>query len=439
MDNKQIFSLPFIILFALLWSCAPIDPYIKVKQQYPESTYYIGIGEAPLKQPMATNPRMEEVMARQAAQNLARAEIAKQIRISIREQSLDMIRQIQTKEKVEETSEITRLIESQTNEVLDQVRIIHEGKDEQLGVYRALAVMDKENARLNRGQLEKELAALSRAPLISKQSEQGIKAGEGRPVQQGVWVEGEGEAPLGLETTFGEAKARARDEARRSAVERAMGIYLKSSSVVYNFQLVEDLVATAARGIIEEEKILEEKTQEVKREGQLVGTILYVKIRAKVRLDRVEHKEFNVKASLNRTSFKEGDEAQIHVRPNQAAYVYIFSISQDEKIWQLLPNSIIQEHFVKAGEEFLFPDEALRNRGIKVRVNPPAGMKRASEKIKVIASKKKLQMETGKIHEAIFPLYDGREAGMIADLLKELALLDGSEWAEATLPYEVTK
>lgn len=125
-------------------------------------------------------------------------------------------------------------------------------------------------------------------------------------VYRAEWVEGEGEIPLGLDTTFGEAKIQARDAARRNAIEKAMGVYLKSSSLVYNLQLVEDLVTTVARGIIEEEKVLEEKTQEVKHEGQVVGTIFYTKIRAKVRLDRVGHKEFEVKASLNRTSIRSG-------------------------------------------------------------------------------------------------------------------------------------
>jgi len=214
---------------------------------------------------------------------------------------------------------------------------------------------------------------------------------------------------------------------------------LKGKTVIYNSQLLEDLVTTATRGIIEEEQLLEEKIQEFKKAGRVIGTVFYVKIRAKVRLDRVEHKDFVMTANLNRDTFNEGEEALIHIRLNEDGYIYIFSISQDEQVWQLLPNALVSKHFSMAGEEFVFPDESLRNRGVKLRVSLLPGMMRATEHIKVIASREKLNLEVSHVKEAIFPLHDGKATGMIADLIKALAHIDGTEWAEITLPYDVKK
>jgi hypothetical protein len=72
-------------------------------------------------------------------------------------------------------------------------------------------------------------------------------------------------------------------------------------------------------------------------------------------------------------------------------------------------------------------------------VFPPSGAKRATERIKVIATRKKCDLIKAKFREAVFQVYEGKDTGLMTDLLRELALLEDADWAEATIPYEVYK
>ena len=77
-------------------------------------------------------------------------------------------------------------------------------------------------------------------------------------------IEKEGEAVLGDDMTQAQAKALALNNARRAAIEQASGVIVHGSSVVYNFQLISDLVASATRGVIVKEEIL---LDDVKKKG----------------------------------------------------------------------------------------------------------------------------------------------------------------------------
>jgi hypothetical protein len=65
-----------------------------------------------------------------------------------------------------------------------------------------------------------------------------------------VWVTVEGSVPFGEDTTLGDAKIRSRDHARRAAVQQAVGTFVQSQSIVYNFQLAEDLIQTTVRRLV---------------------------------------------------------------------------------------------------------------------------------------------------------------------------------------------
>lgn len=78
-------------------------------------------------------------------------------------------------------------------------------------------------------------------------------------------------------------KAKARDDAItdacRRAVEQAVGLFVKSESLLKNFTLVEDNVYANARGYIKSYEVIEERAS---------GDLYRVKIRAQVWLDRID-------------------------------------------------------------------------------------------------------------------------------------------------------
>ena len=248
-------------------------------------------------------------------------------------------------------------------------------------------------------------------------------------------IEKEGEAVLGEDTTPAQAKALALNNARRSAIEQVSGVIVHGSSVVYNFQLISDLIASATRGIIVKEEIL---LDDIKKEGK---QIVYVtKIRAHVKtLEGKEKGNLKIlKASVNRygTSpsnsavvFQENDEIQVSAKINSEVYLNVFGISQDGMLTKLYPNEYFKDATVSPDNEFVFPDEKQRMLGLKLKVRAPKNLSRAVETILIVATKEKINFFLDKKTENV----------TITDLMKELSEMDVSLWTEKTIGYEVRK
>ena len=132
-----------------------------------------------------------------------------------------------------------------------------------------------------------------------------------------VWVVSEGVSYLGDSTTVEAAQRASLDAARRSAIEKGVGAFVTSSTIVHNAQLAEDLVQVIVRGIIVDEQILERgvkiETASAQKLDRPVGSkeeppraleqLAYrTKIKAKiVRVPTERHGAFSVAARLNRS------------------------------------------------------------------------------------------------------------------------------------------
>ena len=71
-----------------------------------------------------------------------------------------------------------------------------------------------------------------------------------------IWVEATGNAQLGEMDTLKEVKDRAKRDAESKAVEKAVGVFIKSHTLVSNYQIAEDLIYAAVRGKITKEEII---------------------------------------------------------------------------------------------------------------------------------------------------------------------------------------
>ncbi|MDD4861524.1 MAG: DUF4384 domain-containing protein, partial [Smithellaceae bacterium] len=165
-----------------------------------------------------------------------------------------------------------------------------------------------------------------------------------------VWVTAEGEALMGEIETQKEAKDRARLDARNQAIEQAVGVFIRSHTLVSNSQVAEDLIYAAVRGKITKEKILFSDWDAQERN-------LY-KIRIKALVEPVYPEKgegLSVKLSLSKTDLKEGDEVKIFYSVSSDAYVYIFSVAADGSVTLLLPNAHLADNFVRANQAGQFP------------------------------------------------------------------------------------
>jgi hypothetical protein len=255
-----------------------------------------------------------------------------------------------------------------------------------------------------------------------------------------ITVVAEGVAPFLKDMSLDEVRGRARDEARRNAIEQAVGVFVRSASVLHNSQIADELISSVSRGVIEQEQWTDEQIEEI-RDGKRPGfamAMYHAKVTARVRPVRVERRAgFEVRGGLNKTVFQDNEEALIRIRASQPAYLHVFSVTQDGSVTLLLPNKFVERNQVASGQEIVFPNDTLRALGVRLRVSLPRGQKLAREYIKVIATKKPIRLVGEEAPNGAFKTYAGTEQGMIQDVIRRLAELEDEEWNETTLPYEV--
>jgi hypothetical protein len=63
----------------------------------------------------------------------------------------------------------------------------------------------------------------------------------------------------------------------------------------------------------------------------------------------------------------------------------------------------------------------------------------ATERIKLIATKKKENLLPLGFREGMFQAYDADSTGLISELIKKLNQLDPTEWTEATAEYNINR
>ena len=251
--------------------------------------------------------------------------------------------------------------------------------------------------------------------------------------EKAIEIISEGSVLVGDDITMGQAKAAALNNARRIALEKSLGVEVHGSTSVYNFQLINDLVVTATRGLIVKEKIFENKCQA--KDEQIY---CLAKIEATVKpLNRERRGNFAVtQLSVHRPDRQENvkspvfncsDEIHVHTAANQDAYMNIFSVDQIGNISQIYPNSYCTIEKTMAGKEIIVPDDSQRKAGLKMKVRTPKGVKKAVESVLVIATKDKVDFLKAK----------DIENPTITDLMRELSELDPSLWAEKAVGYEV--
>ena len=248
-----------------------------------------------------------------------------------------------------------------------------------------------------------------------------------------VWIEADGEASMGEIETQKEVKERAKIDAQNKVVEQAVGVFIKSHTLVSNNQIAEDLIYAAVRGKIE-------KTEIIKEGWDTKDRNLY-KIRLKALIKPVYPEKgegISIKVSLSKTDLKQGDEVKIFYQASADCYVYIFSVAADGSVTLLLPNSMNQDNYIQSGKAYEFPPQ---NSHIKLTAMflPDYKEKIAEEKIKIIATKKKEDLVPLGFQQGMFKVYDAKSTGMISDLIKRLNQIEPPDWAEATAVYRIKR
>ena len=247
-----------------------------------------------------------------------------------------------------------------------------------------------------------------------------------------VWVEADGEAVMGEIETQKEVKERAKIDAQNKAVVEAVGTFIKSHTLVSNYQIADDLIYASVRGKIDKVEFIKEGWDAKDR------NLYKVKLKALIKPVYPEKGDgLSLKLSLSKTDLKQGEDVKIFYQASSDCYVYIFSIAADGSVTLLLPNSINQDNIVKAGKTYQFPsDEKIK---LQAQFLPEYKEKTAEEKIKIIATRQKEDIIPLGFQQGFFKVYDAKSTGMISDLVKRLNQLEPADWTEATAEYKITR
>lgn len=246
-----------------------------------------------------------------------------------------------------------------------------------------------------------------------------------------IWITTDGESYQGEMDTLKEVKDRARRDAQSKAVEKAVGTFIKSHTLVSNYQLAEDLIYASVRGKITKEEIITSDWDTKER------NLYRIKIKALIEPVYPERGEgLSTKLSLSKTDLKEGEEVNIFYQVNEDSHVYIFSIAADGSVTLLLPNSNMPDNFTRAGRAHQFPpaDSPIHLKAMFLPNHPKTS---AEERIKIIATRQKEDLLSIGFKEGIFQVYDAKSTGMISDLVRRLNQIEPTDWTETTAVYNL--
>jgi hypothetical protein len=247
--------------------------------------------------------------------------------------------------------------------------------------------------------------------------------------EQPVWVNASGEAEGSDLEAPREVCERAKAEAQRSALELAVGTFVRSHTIVSNSQLAEDLIYARVRGRIERMEV-----QKQERSPAANGCRVWIKALVKPVLPAAQDC-IQIKAALTRTELREGDEIGIQYQVDRKSFVYLFVIAADNSVTQLLPNSEKRENSAVAKQHYQFPPIGSGTH-LKAALLPESKKSGAVERIKIIATKQSEPLLEKGFQEG-FAVYDAQSTGLMSDLLKRLNQLDPADWGEATLEYKI--
>ncbi len=389
------------------------DRVAALRRAYPADRYLLGLGVGD---------------SDSVAVELARADLAKQLRTEVRIRWTDLLKETGGRSE----QELSRLIETRVAEWVQGLDVVERGLDSRTGQAYALAVLPKPA----HGPVRAPTPPPASAGETPRPGEQPA------PTEEVLWVTAQGMVTLGDQMTVAEARSRAREEARREAIAQAVGTWVTGQRVIYNAQVADDLVRSVVRGMIVEEQVAEEGVRQV---GEGTAPVLqYVTtLRAKVKPVHVERRgDFTLQAELDRTVYRDGDEMTIRVVTSRDAYLHIFNVEEDETVTVLVPNRFVEAMPVKAHQPSIFPDDRLRSLGVRLRVSPPPGATQSRERIKVVATTSPLNLARKPTPDGTlqtFQIHAGRERALVTDLLRALAQLSEEHWTETTLAFEVRK
>ncbi|MDD5629424.1 MAG: DUF4384 domain-containing protein [Elusimicrobia bacterium] len=247
-----------------------------------------------------------------------------------------------------------------------------------------------------------------------------------------TWVRAEAKVPVGGNESRDQARARAIEKALDSALRDLLGVEVNQRSLDFQQEslhgqtsLIESVLRTTRRGCIVSQRLLGDQYCDL---GDCRDCGYHVDLKACIKERPADwDKDFLVELQLSRDRFVEGDEAKISVAARRDAYVYLYDVQMNSETSLIVPNEIMPEARLKAGQAWTYPDESAAQRGVRLVAQMPEGRPPISaETIRVVATKTPLPAK----------LCDPSRGGYLGVVQRLNAA--GLEWAEDAAAFTIS-
>jgi hypothetical protein len=247
------------------------------------------------------------------------------------------------------------------------------------------------------------------------------RAGE---VKRGIQAEG---ACAIVDMSAEQSSLTALQRARAAAIEQASGVAVTSGTLVTNFTVAADFIKTYARGFIVGEKATWLPLGQYQKDASTPPIPEYrVRIIADVYVPRKKAPVLGLRAKLNSTVFRSGEQARITVTANKDAALAIFNIMADDRITLIFPNIHEQNNVLAAGKDLVFPAKDAK---VELEMQTLPGHHKDAEAFLVLAWERSQDI-------GIRDLFPNAEPLPFSEFFRKLAeVADNVE--ETILPYEV--
>ncbi len=208
-----------------------------------------------------------------------------------------------------------------------------------------------------------------------------------------VWIESEGAVRVGEHDSRHQVHAMAVEQARQAAMQDYLGVEVRSRFMDFQQEtlrdqqsLTESILQTTRLGRILNEKVLSERYLDLPgcpacRYHLVLRTCL-------MPIPEYADRDFHVELRVSpRTSFVEGDEAKLVVTASRDCYLYLYNVGMKGEAALIVPNEILPEVKLKAGQTWEYPDEQVKKRGVSLVAQLPPRAEVSQETVRVIATK----------------------------------------------------
>lgn len=189
-----------------------------------------------------------------------------------------------------------------------------------------------------------------------------------------------GRAVINGETTLGQAKNNALNQARIRAVEQAAGVSVSNLTLIKQSMIISNLVRTFSHGFLVEESVLEWQGGWLHEDNRndLGFPVVNVRLTGKVEvLPTSFFRNHVLSAKLDKKTYRSGESAMINVKTNEDIFLLVANYTSKNNILPVYPNTYQKLNFIRQGTSIDIP--AKRQTQFKLLVKNYAGHRKDVE------------------------------------------------------------